>query len=752
MASNREERRLMRQRGAGNRAAKEVDFGFSFGTPKPQPSIAPPPPPSPPVAQPEPALPASQQLPPRKTPTPDKKRLTSPNLSRRTPSSSHHRSSSRSTPGSARNPRAQGAALFDIPPDDDPDQGREAKRRRIGTFEPIPEDVEPGTRRLEAPVDDREPAPRHSVQHTQDEEPRSSELVATTSITKGTTQPREPSSERDERHAASQPALNGHIEAQNPENSTPSVNGVDEDSLNSVKPSSQRKRRKRKSVVQGPKKHRKSVPVAVSQPEAEPGPEPDVEDDVEPELEPDPKPEHHVEEGEEDEEESPEPAPVDEPATQPKRRAKKRKSVRQLPKKHKPRISRAPIVAEEQTVEPEHEPEEEPEEEDEENNEAESPTQEEAEEEHVEEESTPPVRRVKPKRKSRRPRQRQSEEPEEEEGTEDPEDEFPMEDEIQGEELEEEEEPTPPPQRTKSKRKPRPQTGEPSRRSRQRQSEHPEEEVEEEPTEETNQRPTQKKSRKPKSSENQNPERERKPRGETVPVVVHRFANLAALQPLPEDEGLRDSNEPVDAEEGRNKYPSRSGVNPADVLGQICRETLEKTLSTLEDGISKESNTARRAEWTRKRKAVELFGTELEQRLFDMSELLDSNFVLSARLKRERKDMAALRNRLVELRKERGDIALKIDGVRRKYTEEENTKMEQTNLNNALHDLQLAIDRGRGRKADDSQVPDPAVGLEFLLRTVAQDVSSTAPGSHGGILSQIKNFNDQLERTAALLE
>lgn len=45
-----------------------------------------------------------------------------------------------------------------------------------------------------------------------------------------------------------------------------------------------------------------------------------------------------------------------------------------------------------------------------------------------------------------------------------------------------------------------------------------------------------------------------------------------------------------------------------------------------------------------------------------------------------------------------------------------------------------------------------AAGLEFQLRSVAEDVSSSAPGAHGGLLNQIKAFNAQLETTAQRLE
>lgn len=167
-------------------------------------------------------------------------------------------------------------------------------------------------------------------------------------------------------------------------------------------------------------------------------------------------------------------------------------------------------------------------------------------------------------------------------------------------------------------------------------------------------------------------------RGHTVAVTVHRLTNIRALEPddsdVPSDSADESSDE-LAAERRNAKFPSRNGVNPADVLNQICRETLEKTVTALNNGIANESNQQRRAEWIRKRKAVEAYGVELSNRLLELSELLDSNFALGVKLKKAKREVGELRNRLLEIRKQRQEIGVRMDAVRRKHQEEESAKM-----------------------------------------------------------------------------
>lgn len=165
------------------------------------------------------------------------------------------------------------------------------------------------------------------------------------------------------------------------------------------------------------------------------------------------------------------------------------------------------------------------------------------------------------------------------------------------------------------------------------------------------------------------PARKTRSRGETVPVTVHRLANAALLMGDGASSAGEESADELSTDRAI-KLPNRGGVNPADVLSQVCRETLEKTLTTLKNGIANETNSARRSEYVRKTKAVEGYWTELEGRLLELSETHDNNYMLGVQTKRAKKEVMDLRGRFYHIRKERQEVAAQMDAVRRQHAED----------------------------------------------------------------------------------
>ena len=92
--------------------------------------------------------------------------------------------------------------------------------------------------------------------------------------------------------------------------------------------------------------------------------------------------------------------------------------------------------------------------------------------------------------------------------------------------------------------------------------------------------------------------------GNSIPITVYRLSKKSAFV---EDDLV-----------GPNPLPRKVGVNAVDVLGQICREMVAKALGTVDDSIDKGQNSSSQAEQKRVRKAIEMFGDELDSQVFQM--------------------------------------------------------------------------------------------------------------------------------------
>ena len=148
-------------------------------------------------------------------------------------------------------------------------------------------------------------------------------------------------------------------------------------------------------------------------------------------------------------------------------------------------------------------------------------------------------------------------------------------------------------------------------RGRPRKSDAPSEVIDETQPPYASQAPTTNKPRHSRASSETSETAARKPRvhNESIPITVHRLTRVRALMYEDDDQ---------DVLAGPAPFPKKSGVNAIDVLSQICREMIAKSVDTLQRGAQNEGNGSRKAEWKKKRKAVEMFGDELDGRLFQM--------------------------------------------------------------------------------------------------------------------------------------
>ena len=79
-----------------------------------------------------------------------------------------------------------------------------------------------------------------------------------------------------------------------------------------------------------------------------------------------------------------------------------------------------------------------------------------------------------------------------------------------------------------------------------------------------------------------------------------------------------------------------------------------------------------------------------------------------------------------------------------------NTVQGETDLNNMLHDIELAVQKGRAaQRLQDPDADDEPIGLELRLRELTGTISSS--GGHTGLLDRLKEFNELLERAIAVI-
>ncbi|KAI9796748.1 MAG: hypothetical protein M1833_005988 [Piccolia ochrophora] len=205
-----------------------------------------------------------------------------------------------------------------------------------------------------------------------------------------------------------------------------------------------------------------------------------------------------------------------------------------------------------------------------------------------------------------------------------------------------------------------------------------------------------------------------------------------------------------------------AGVNAIDVLAQVTSELIAGHAASLERNSgsgarrasSPRAGTAPAAETKRKRKAVEAFGDELRERCFVMTETLDTQTSLTTRLKHATRAKHALRNDLLALRRERTRLALRMDAVRAKHDEARRTAMEAMEVEEVVRDVGLVVQRGGGKEDEGGGEDGERMVEEGIREVVGEGMVGAGgdAGGAGGLLDRVRGFNAFLERAAGVLE
>ncbi|KAI5459206.1 hypothetical protein BGZ63DRAFT_426498 [Mariannaea sp. PMI_226] len=231
-------------------------------------------------------------------------------------------------------------------------------------------------------------------------------------------------------------------------------------------------------------------------------------------------------------------------------------------------------------------------------------------------------------------------------------------------------------------------------------------------------------------------------KGASIEITVQRFVNVQKHSQSDNDDDPLSSEVPF----------STRGETVVDVFAQVCTEVISSTLQQLQEVSASTEDKAKRKEFRIKMRAIEDYQQELDSKLLQHAIHLNDWHSLRKKVRLAQREKIGLREEIIRLKGEREQVALRMDAVRIKH--EEDTKASQYRLDSsaAMHDIDLAIERGRDAPELSLRAQKQAelANLELLVSRISNEASSKSVT--GGILQQVKDFNAFLERAAVALE
>lgn len=251
-----------------------------------------------------------------------------------------------------------------------------------------------------------------------------------------------------------------------------------------------------------------------------------------------------------------------------------------------------------------------------------------------------------------------------------------------------------------------------------------------------------------------------------IPILTHRLTNFSALATIPEDHAPIDIDTDAGTDPLTDSFTTRPSPNAIDVLAQICRETVDTVLENIDsrpssttsalNSTAATSNKAKaKATATHRlhRSTISTFGSTLSAHLFHLSQFLDQKQLLEKRLRKAKRDRAETQARWFAVRKQREEVALRSDEVRRRHMRAEREEEGLRALSEGAGRVEGGAVMSRGRlgdeKGDGKEAEDVFEGLELRVRDV---VGKVGRGDDGGLLERVRAFNAVLEQVAGVLE
>ena len=147
--------------------------------------------------------------------------------------------------------------------------------------------------------------------------------------------------------------------------------------------------------------------------------------------------------------------------------------------------------------------------------------------------------------------------------------------------------------------------------------------------------------------------------------------------------------------------PPVKTINPVDVLSQICREMIQKTSDSLAEKA--QQNRERRSDYTRRKKTVDMYGSELNARLLQLTKALNTNNALTTRLRESTKKVRALKKDIKAVEQEREEV--------KKRREEAQKAKKARDLEAMLSGIASAIQKGWQMQAEEKSNEGPSIAI-----------------------------------------